>query len=260
MNIPQAIFDYLKLNPSVSVEDFGTFSLANSGAVVNSESGVILPPAKQIIHQSDYNVSDKGFLSFLAENHYVSVSEAKQALNNQTEFWKKKIETGEAFDMAPLGRFRQSGEQLEFIGTRVSSDNPDFYGLEEIKLSEIHKNGRVQTDEGDYRMNKSILYTFLVALPMLGILAAVIWKRDILFGKKSFDNLSVKTSTHRIEDDSLKQKKVVADSLKTDSLKQDSLKAAPVPAVKKYTGAKKWSGKKYKTSKWTRKKRANHSR
>lgn len=259
MNITQVISDYLKQNPSAVIEGFGTFSLANSRAVVDAESGVILPPAKQISFSEDYTAMDKGFLTFLSENQNITLSEARQALADQTEFWKNKIVTGEGFDLTALGRFQSVGDQLEFVGSRVSSDTPDFYGLEEIKLADIKKNSITNSvEDNDYRMNKSILYTFLVALPMLGILAAAIWKRDVLFGKKSFDNFSVKTSTHRIEDDSLKLKKAVTDSIKTDSIKQDSIKTVAAPMAKKSAGVKKWSGKKYKKSKWTkRKKRVN---
>lgn len=255
MNIPQAILEYLKQNSTAVVEGFGTFSLANSRAVVNSESGVILPPAKQIVFSDDYTVADEGFIGFLTENQSDLALNARQALTVQTEFWKKKIQAGEPFETSPLGAFKMVGEQLQFEGGRISSESPDFYGLEEIKLSDIEKRTDVlPTSDSDYRMNKSILYTFLLALPMLGILSAVIWKREVLFGKKSFDNLSVKTSTHRIEKDSLKLVRAKADSIKADSVHQDSLKNKTIPM------AKKWSGNKYKTTKWKQKKRRNHSR
>ena len=80
--------------------------------------------------------------------------------------------------------------------------------------------------------------------------------------KKSFDDLQVKNSTHRIEKkvpvkiDTVQQK-AVADSLTKDSL----AKVAAVPvqkSTKKWTSKNKWSSKKNTKKKWRPKKRQTH--
>jgi len=83
---------------------------------------------------------------------------------------------------------------------------------------------------------------------VLGILYFGYTQQELLYGKKSFDSLSVQTKTRRIEKsapvklDSVQQK--IADSiqqatLKKDSLVQDSIKKAQAKP-KKYPVKKKY--------------------
>jgi hypothetical protein len=153
-----------------------------------------------------------------------------------------------------LGRLNQGDEGLSFFGKRLSSDHPDFYGLEEIRFSDISDGERLMetsSKEKDYKFSKSILWIFLVAVPVAGIVYLAITQQELLFGKKSFDSLSVQTKTKRIEktvpvkvdsaqlkiSDSIRKAGLKADSLKIDSLKKDSIKKHRVkvwkPAPKK---------------------------
>jgi hypothetical protein len=51
--------------------------------------------------------------------------------------------------------------------------------------------------EKDYQFNKSILWAFLVIIPILGIVYVAYTQQELLFGEKSFDkaNISVQTKT-----------------------------------------------------------------
>jgi hypothetical protein len=101
--------------------------------------------------------------------------------------------------------------------------------LEEIIISDINNKNLKQkvpvNSEKDYKFNKSILWAFLVIIPVLGIIYVAYTQQELLFGKKSFDktNISVQTKTHRIEKDTVKLHSYtppVIDSLKKDSAVQ----------------------------------------
>jgi CCDC81-like prokaryotic HU domain 1 len=233
MNISAYILEYLKQFGTVTVPDFGVFSLENSKAIINSENGSILPPASKIVYIPDYRVKSDDLAAFIAGHKQMTLEASGTDLQIQTDFWKKKLQADQMLEIQGLGTIFIEDGETHFKGNRLQSDHPDFYGLEEIKFSDISnkesKTAVVKNSEKDYRFNKSILWIFLIIIPVLGILYVAYTQQELLFGKKSFDaaQISVQTTTHRIPKDTVKAKKitplVTADSLKKDSLKKDSV-------------------------------------
>lgn len=236
MNISAYILDYLKQFGTVTVPKFGVFSLENSKAVINSENGSILPPSTKIAFHSDYQVLSDDLVHFISSQKAVSKEAAENELQIQVDFWKKKLQAEQVLEIQDLGTIFIEDGKLHFKGNRLESDHPDFYGLEEIHFSDINRSETVdnpQNKEKDYQFNKSILWVFLFIVPVLGMLYLAYTQQELIFGKKSFDDVSVQTKTKRIEKkipvkiDSAQIKK--ADSIKVfkaDSLRKDSIKQA----------------------------------
>lgn len=257
MNISAYILEYLKKHGSVTVAGFGVFYLENSKAKLDPENGSILPPSSQIAFKVDYLAESDDLISYIASQKGITFEAAKNELQIQTDFWKKKLQADHTLEIQNIGRIDQGDNGLAFFGKRLASDHPDFYGLEEIRFSDISDGEKLieaSTKEKDYKFSKSILWIFLVAIPVAGLIYLGIAQKELLFGNQSFDSLSAQTKTKRIEKtvplqldsaqikiaDSLKRAAFKADSLKTDSLKKDS--------IRKHT-PRKWYPKKRK-SKW----------
>lgn len=251
MNISAYILEYLKQFGTVTVPGFGVFSLENSKAIINSENGSILPPASTIVYTPDYEAQSDDLAAFIAGQKQMTLEASKTDLQIQTDFWKKKLQAEQTLEVQGLGTIYIEDGVTHFKGNRLQSDHPDFYGLEEIRFSDMHtgspKSVPSSTTEKDYQFNKSILWAFLIILPVLGIIYVAYTQQELLFGKKSFDDtpISVQTKTHRIQKDTVKVQQhaaPVADSLKKDSAIQKTVqpvtqKTVPVqPAVK--SGAK----------------------
>lgn len=236
MNISAYILDYLKQFGTVTVPKFGVFSLENSKAVINSDNGSILPPSSKIAFYSDYQVSSDDLVDFISNKKSISKEASENELQIQTDFWKKKLQADHTLEIQNLGTIFLEDGELHFKGNRLESDHPDFYGLEEIRFSDINEGDSFESPvnkEKDYKFNKSILWIFLFIIPVLGILYLGYTQQEFLFGKKSFDDVSVQTKTKRIEKkmpvkiDSAQIKR--ADSVKAFkaySLKKDSIKQA----------------------------------
>ncbi|WP_042720717.1 hypothetical protein [Flavobacterium sp. B17] len=242
MNISAYILEYLKQFGTVIVPDFGVFSLENSKAIINSENGSILPPASKIVYTPDYRVKSDDLAAFIAGHKQMTLEASGTDLQIQTDFWKKKLQADQMLEIQGLGTIFIEDGETHFRGNRLQSDHPDFYGLEEIKFSDINnkesKTAVVKNSEKDYRFNKSILWIFLIIIPVLGILYVAYTQQELLFGKKSFDstNVSVQTKTHRIKD-AVKVARpitppVVADSLKKDTVMKQNIQPAAKNAVK----------------------------
>lgn len=242
MNISAYILEYLKQFGTVEVPGFGVFSLKNSKAIINSENGSILPPASEIVFAVDYEMQSEELAAFIAGEKQMSLDASKSDLKIQTDFWKKKLQADQFLEIQNLGIISIENDQTRFKGKRIESGHPDFYGLEEIRISDINNGEKIsiaENREKDYKFKKSILWIFLLVIPVLGILYLAFTQQELLFGKKSFDKVSVQTSTHRIVKDTVKPnipdpKATVSDSLKKDSLSKPAVKAVkPAPAASK---------------------------
>ncbi len=242
MNISAYILEYLKQYGTVTVPGFGVFSLKNSKAIINSENGSILPPASQIEFTIDYEVRAEDLTVFIAREKQMSVEASRSDLKIQTDFWKKKLQAEQVLEIQNLGTIFIEEGHTHFKGKRVEAGRPDFFGLEEIRFSDINNGEKVsslENREKDYKFRKTILWFFLLVIPVLGILYLAFTQKDLLFGKKSFN--SVQTSTHRIAKDTVKVMVHVPETPVSDSLKKDSLVkpagkiTTPVPAAPKNT-------------------------
>ncbi len=235
MNISEYILEYLKQHRKIEVLGLGTFFLENSKAIINPENGSILPPSGKIAFSPDFTANSEVLPQYISEKKKISLEQAKNDLAIQTDFWKKKLQADHHLELPFLGEIRSVDDQLQFFGKRLEVEFPDYYGLEEIKFSEIQnatsENQKSKDKKEDYSFNKSLLWVFLILIPVLGIAYFGITNSELLFGKKSFNDYSAQTKTKRIEEvpvpkiDSLQQKQ---DSLKTDSLKVDSLKSKSI--------------------------------
>ena len=232
MNLTDHILEYLINNTKAEISSFGVFGLKNSGARINDEQR-ILPPAKEITFVPDFETKDLGFLKYVSTKENISHFEAELELKKETNQWKSKLENQQEIHLENIGIFKNSENQILFEGKRIETSAPDFYGLEEITISEIKKSEEkpnisteLENEKKSSGFNKSILWIFLVLVPVLAILYFAFANQELLFGKKK--DFSVKTSTHRIDK---KEKK--PDSAKTkivqDSIKKDSVKITEKP-------------------------------
>jgi nucleoid DNA-binding protein len=223
MNISAYILEYLKQFGSVTVPGFGVFSLENSKAIINSENGSILPPAGQIAFTADYDVQSDELATFISAQKQMSLEASKSDLKIQTDFWKKKLQADQVLEIQSLGTVSIVNNEAQFKGKRMETDHPDYYGLEEIRFSDISsKENKIIAEKTgkDYQFNKSVLWIFLFIIPVLGILYFAFTQQEGLFGKKSFGNIPVQPKAHKVVKDTIKLQ--VHTPQNSDSLKKDS--------------------------------------
>lgn len=228
MNISDYILEFLKQYDKVVVNNFGVFSFENSKAEINTNEKVILPPAKRVVFQANKGIEDKIFLNFLAQKKGISLENAKFELQTQVDFWQKKINAKDEFSISQLGNFIKEDHQLIFKGKRIEKESPDFFGLEKINYNKLPKSttdsAKASASE-EHPITQYVFWIFLVIIPVIGLAYLAYTYQDILLGKKDSKNITIKTSTHRIED---KKQSVKIDSLATDSL---SIEKEELPQV-----------------------------
>lgn len=215
-----SILEYLKIHNKAEILGFGIFSLKDTSAKVLSNNGDILPPAKEIHYEYKESINDTNFVNFLAKNKHIFLEEAQNIIKTETEIWKKKLRERQNFNIENIGNFSFEGDIFRFQGERIENLSPDFFGLEKINLTEIQENKPTENTEEKlteyYRFGNFILWTFLFIIPVLGLLGAGIWYSPMIFGKKSFEPISIQKGTNRIQPTAPKIDTI--NTNKTDSL------------------------------------------
>ena len=225
MNLGQYLFGYLQEKGSADLPGFGIFSIQKKSATLDEAEAKLLPPSFEVTFVKNSEVFNSDFSKYVAEktgeNLFIVQTEIKETIQS----WNQQLQDKKPVSVDAIGDFFEENGEIKLISKNQITENPTFFGLEEISLKEIKENKVIsekKDTEDDYVFNKSILWIFLFIIPVGAIVFLAINYQDKIFGKKSFD-ISVKNSTHRIvEKPVLKKDTVKADSAKIQ--KKDSLK------------------------------------
>lgn len=239
MNFFSLFLEFLKANGQVSFRGFGTFLLKSTGASLDQEVKSISPPGKEIIFDVNAEDHSDAFLQFFSQQRKVSLAEAQVEIDKQVTFWNTTLEKEKEITLENVGSFYLSESTLHFTGKKVQNSSPDFYGLEEINITEIkknHKSSPRKEEKEAYKFSSSIWWIILLFAGISALAYFGITQPETLFGKKSFQNLREekpvppKTNTAALEKSLLALKDSASLSAKvSDSIRIDSLHSAVLP-------------------------------
>ena len=225
MNLGQYLFGYLQEKGSAELPGFGIFSIQKKSATLDEAEAKLLPPSFEVTFVKNSEVFNSDFSKYIAEKTGENLFIVQTEIKETVQSWNQQLQDKKTVSVDAIGDFFEENGEIKLISKNQITENPTFFGLEEISLKEIKENKVIsekKDTEDDYVFNKSILWIFLFIIPVGAIVFLAINYQDKIFGKKSFD-ISVKTSTHRIvEKPVLKKDTVMADSAKIQ--KKDSLK------------------------------------
>jgi nucleoid DNA-binding protein len=225
MNLGQYLFGYLQEKGSAELPGFGIFSIQKKSATLDEAEAKLLPPSFEVTFVKNSEVFNSDFSKYVAEKTGENLFIVQTEIKETVQSWNQQLQDKKTVSVDAIGDFFEENGEIKLISKNQITENPTFFGLEEISLKEIKENKVIsekKDTEDDYVFNKSILWIFLFIIPVGAIVFLAINYQDKIFGKKSFD-ISVKTSTHRIvEKPVLKKDTVKADSAKIQ--KKDSLK------------------------------------
>ncbi len=225
MNLGQYLFGYLQEKGSAELPGFGIFSIQKKSATLDEAEAKLLPPSFEVTFVKNSEVFNSDFSKYVAEKTGENLFIVQTEIKETVQSWTQQLQDKKTVSVDAIGDFFEENGEIKLISKNQITENPTFFGLEEINLKEIKENKVIsekKESEDDYVFNKSILWIFLFIIPVGAIVFLAINYQDKIFGKKSFD-ISVKNSTHRIvEKPVLKKDTVKADSAKIQ--KKDSLK------------------------------------
>ena len=154
-------------------------------------------------------------IDFISQRVGESFEDVQNEVTKEVEKWNRELALNKKLILPKLGEMALSENGEWFFIPEKNESSQDYFGLEAIKLDKI-KRGKV----GNCFMQKSILWIFLVVVPLVVLVYLSVVYQDLILGESSFEN------THRIEK---KDKSTILnkDTLQQDSVVSDSMNITP---------------------------------
>ena len=90
MNVAENLYDYLKHNDRAELIGFGTFYVKNTSARINDLTSTIEPPKRELFFTRE-QTDDKSFVSFMAQNEFISEDTAYTWIKQYADSLNEKL-------------------------------------------------------------------------------------------------------------------------------------------------------------------------
>ena len=215
MDLTFYIYSFLReRETSVNVLNFGVFYLEKKHAIVDESTFQILPPTKMVSFEKKEVSENIDLINFISQRAGESFENVQNEVAKEVEKWNRELVLNKKLFLPKLGELMISENGEWFFVPEKNESSQDYFGLEAIKLNEI------EGDKKYYPLQRSILWIFLVVVPLVVLVYLGVAYQDLILGKSSFEN------THRIKK---KDKATIStkDTLQKDSVVSDSINITP---------------------------------
>ena len=215
MDLTFYIYSFLReRKTSVNVLNFGAFYLEKKHAIVDESTFQILPPTEMVSFEKKEVSENIDLINFISQRVGESFENVQNEVAKEVEKWNRELVLNKKLFLPKLGELMISENGECFFIPEKNESSQDYFGLEAIKLDEI------KGDKKYYPLQRSILWIFLVVVPLVVLVYLGVAYQDLILGKSSFEN------THRIEK---KDKATISnkDTLQKDSVVSDSINITP---------------------------------
>lgn len=232
MDLAFYINEYLNKYGRVEVPGFGIFTLSKKNAVVDEQASKILPPTQIIHFEEKKTVYDSSLSKYIVEKTKENLFVVQTQIRDAVAQWNNELTQNKVLTINNIGEFSFFGEQI-LLNNSLSKENPKYFGLEEIDLQKLKINKGITKVKAqkNYQFSNSILWAFLVVIPIGALAYLGVEHQDLIFGKSSLENFSVQTSTQRIPEKP-KVAPPVKDSVRVDSIQIEYPTKKALPAKK----------------------------
>ena len=216
MDLTFYIYSFLReQNTLVNIPKFGVFYLEKKHAIVDESTFQILPPSEMVSFEKKEVLENIDLIDFISQRVGESFEYVQNEVTKEVEKWNRELALNKKLILPKLGEMVLSENGEWFFIPEKNESSQDYFGLEAIKLDKI-KIGEV----GNCFLQKSILWIFLVVVPLVVLVYLSVVYQDLILGESSFEN------TYRIEK---KDKSTILnkDTLQRDSVVSDSMNITP---------------------------------
>ena len=216
MDLTFYIYSFLReQNTLVNIPKFGVFYLEKKHAIVDESTFQILPPSEMVSFEKKEVLGNIDLIDFISQRVGESFEDVQNEVTKEVEKWNRELALNKKLILPKLGEMVLSENGEWFFVPEKNESSQDYFGLEAIKLDKI-KRGEIE----NCFLQKSILWIFLVVVPLVVLVYLSVVYQDLILGESSFEN------TYRIEK---KDKSTILnkDTLQRDSVVSDSMNITP---------------------------------
>jgi len=233
MDITAFIRELLFSHDCVIIPGFGGFVGNYSPARIDKSTDTFHPPAKQISFNRNLNHNDGLLIGRISGTTGMNYGDARSMVDEFAASLRKKLDRGERITFDHIGTFINNQEgNVQFEPDRTVNYHLDSYGLESFRFPPLEEynvrkriSRHISKDPVKRASVKKILWRAAVIVPVLAVLAAIPFSREIFKPGIESSTLNPLVNTELDEN-----RKAVEQTIKTEMpVAMEETAVIPVP-------------------------------
>lgn len=140
MKIEQHISQLVKNNDMVIIPTVGGIVAHIREAVINSESGILLPPGRSFSFNPKLTYQDGLLVQSFMQDHNISQNEAIVKVNLAIDELKKQLSSSKGINIDGVGTFLQNSDgHIQLIDNSLDTNSTDTFGLPKLQIEKLNK-------------------------------------------------------------------------------------------------------------------------
>ncbi len=135
IQISQHIEYLLSRHDCVVVPGWGAFIAQYEPAQINSDKGIITPPARFLSFNQSVNHNDGLLISSVMRRERISYEAANEAVKREVNLMRLQLETDGEVSLGRLGIFSKGGNSIVFTATDDNVTSAQFLGLPAVNTN-----------------------------------------------------------------------------------------------------------------------------
>lgn len=179
MNFEKHLKALLYQNDFVTIPELGSFVLAYNTSNIDYTEGLINPPTKKILFNSNIFKNDGLLVNYIAEAENISIEEAEEFICKLAEGVKLEISQNKVVKVDDLGVFLKGTDgNLYFVEKEDFNFLSESFGLSPVKFdkSKVEEEKSVEEEKKEIKNSNSkcflntLIWVILIVIIFLGIL------------------------------------------------------------------------------------------
>jgi nucleoid DNA-binding protein/cell division septation protein DedD len=186
LDINKYIKELIIRNECIILSGFGGFETHYKPAFLDSTTGKMIPPSKQVIFRPDFKNDNKVLVRYVAVKEGISQDKAEEIIEDFIGNIVFKIDVGGIYVLDGLGKFlKQPDGRLIFIPFEEENFLIDSFGLSEISIPDKEKTAERAVVEDQtviapaVKHSNRILYLIAIMVVILSGIIILIVKFDL---------------------------------------------------------------------------------
>lgn len=132
--ISQLLYNY----DCISVPMLGAFVASRIPATIDTKRGLIFPPRKELIFNSELQFNDGLLVSSIAKIENITFEQANKFVSSEVNNIRLLLNKGNVVMLSGLGTLAKNDNRLVFVADKNINYLTESYGLSVISVADIH--------------------------------------------------------------------------------------------------------------------------
>ena len=236
------ISELLFLHDCVIIPDFGGFIGKKRSAILNTTTGTLNPPSKQIVFNKNLNANDGLLISYISNQEGITNAKSQETILDFSNMLNSKLKESKVLRIEKVGLFTLGREgNIIFRQDNETNYSLDTFGMQSIyNNAVIHKReieqkveATVKTIRTTSRLPKAMFRAAAIVLPLLALSYLSISQQNkinTIYTQMASLNL---LSTTKIAEEVIAAEEITKTELAAERIETPIIKEIATPVITK---------------------------